>query len=79
LAASGIITPDSDGGELFVGFPEVKADGFMSLQSKGRIWSEASPFPQVWVALCPDYSALLCAASRINIKEQISRNGNKPT
>jgi hypothetical protein len=69
LAAGRIITPDGDGKELLVHFPEVTADGFKSLQSKGRLWSEASLFPQVCLALCPDYPALLCAASRINIKE----------
>jgi cold shock CspA family protein len=49
LAAGRIITPDGDGEEWFVRFPEVKADGFTSSQSKGRLWSEASPFSQVWV------------------------------
>jgi cold shock CspA family protein len=49
LGAGRIITLDGDAEELFVHFLEVKADGFTSSQSKGRLWSEASPFSQVWV------------------------------
>ncbi len=42
----GFITPDAGGGDLFVHFQDIQANGFKSLTDNQRVFFERSPSPK---------------------------------